>query len=62
MEDIPKKDVLDGLKMATRRTSRKGEYSKGGHSFEILERIDPKAVRCLPNVDRLLKVLDKKLL
>ena len=48
IEDIPKKDVLDGLKNATRKT-KKGGYSdknrKGKHSFEILERIDPEKVR-----------------
>ena len=44
VEDIPKKDVVEGLKNATRQCDKKGEYSKGAHSFQILERIDPNKV------------------
>lgn len=39
IEDVPKQDVYDGLDRATRNT-QKGRYSKGRHSFEILERLD----------------------
>ena len=44
IEQVPKQDVLDSLKRATRNTV-KGNYSKGKHSFEILERLDPVKVR-----------------
>ena len=40
IEDVAKEDVLQGLKNATRQC-KKGEYGKGRHSFEILERVDP---------------------
>lgn len=41
IEGVAKKALLDGLKQATKECL-KGEYSKGEHSFEIVERIDPK--------------------
>jgi len=43
IEEIPKPDILDGLKNATRQTQKR-EYSKGGHSFDILAKIDPQKV------------------
>jgi hypothetical protein len=43
IENISKQDLLNGLKNATRHTS-KGEYSKGGHSFELLSRINASEV------------------
>lgn len=43
IETIPKADLFDGLRRATRKYPA-GEYSKGAHSFPILERIDPKKV------------------
>ena len=39
IECIPKKNVIQSLENATRAT-QKGTYSKGSHSFEILEHID----------------------
>jgi Domain of unknown function (DUF4276) len=39
IEAISKSDLYDGLKTATRDTT-KGIYSKNGHSFEILSKID----------------------
>lgn len=57
VEGIPKDDVLNGLRQATRAT-QKGDYSKGRHSFEILERLDPNAVRASSSwADRLLNTL-----
>ena len=44
VEEIPKRDVLDGLKNASRQCTTKGVYSKGNHSFAILARIDPDQV------------------
>jgi hypothetical protein len=43
IETLPKADVYDGLKRAT-RDCRKGAYSKGRDSFEILAQIDPDRV------------------
>jgi hypothetical protein len=40
VETIPKKDLLDSLERATRKT-RKGRYSKGTHAYELLEKVDP---------------------
>ncbi len=38
-----------------------GEYSKGGHSFEILETLDPAKVRAAsPHADRFVQTLDEK--
>lgn len=44
VEQVAKQDVLDRLEQATRDT-RKGRYSKGEHSFEILAKLDPEKVR-----------------
>jgi hypothetical protein len=43
IEAISKSDLYDGLKKATKDTT-KGSYSKGGHSFEILSKIDANEV------------------
>lgn len=61
IDNIPKADLFAGLKAATRACPAKGEYSKGGHSFEILARIDPARVRASSpvHVGRLLDVLDR---
>lgn len=44
VENIPKVDLFDGLKRAT-KDCPKGEYSKGRHSFQILASIDPEKIR-----------------
>lgn len=60
IEEVAKKDVLDALKNATRR-SRKGEYGKGRHSFDVLERIDPdKVLAASPHATCLLETLREK--
>ena len=57
VEQISKRDVLDGLVQATRGT-RKGPYDKGSHGFEILARLDPSKVRnASPYADRFLEAL-----
>jgi hypothetical protein len=57
IEEIPKADLFDGLKRAT-KDCQKGEYSKGQHSFEILSRIDPSRVAAAsPHANRLLDAL-----
>jgi hypothetical protein len=59
IEQIPKADLLAGLKRAT-KDCLKGEYSKGAHSFQILAQIDPVRVGAAsPFVERSLKVLDR---
>ena len=61
IDNIPKADLLAGLKAATMACPTKGGYSKGGHSFEILALIDPARVSALSPVHagRLLNVLDR---
>jgi hypothetical protein len=44
IDNIPKADLFDGLKRAT-RDCQKGEYAKATHSFQILACIDPAKVR-----------------
>ncbi len=57
IEDVLKQDVYDGLVRATRDT-QKGRYSKGRHSFEILERLDPeKVVEVSPYAKRFIDTL-----
>ena len=57
VEQISKRDVLDGLVQATRGT-RKGPYDEGSHGFEILARLDPsKARNASPYADRFLEAL-----
>ena len=61
VEQIPKKDLADGLKNATRDTS-KGPYHKTAHAPEILARINPGLVRqAAPNCARLFDALQEKL-
>ena len=57
IEKIPKGDIKQKLKHASRNTS-KGAYNKGKHSFEILARLDPEKVRrASPYADRFFKAL-----
>ena len=61
IEKIPKNDVLNGLKNATRSGVSKGEYGKGQHSFDILAQIDPdKVIKASPHAKRLVKTLKAK--
>lgn len=60
IEDVAKDDVLEGLKHATRQC-KKGEYGKGRHSFDILERIDPAQVtNTSPHAGRLVQTMREK--
>lgn len=62
VEDIPKKDVLNGLKAATRNCGKKGEYHKGRHSFKILSCLDPEKVTAAsPHARRLVETLLAKM-
>lgn len=58
VEEIPKQDVFDGLKNATRHCKRKSTYNKGEHSFKILEELSPtKVIGSAPYAKRLLETL-----
>ena len=60
IEDVAEGDVLEGLKRATRQ-SKKSEYGKGRHSFDILERIDPAQVMVAsPHASRLVQTMREK--
>ncbi len=57
VEQIPKNDVINGLKKATQKTSKK-EYGKGSHSGEILQRIDSQKVReSAPHCEKLFETI-----
>ena len=60
IEEISKADLLDGLKRAT-QGCEKNEYSKGRHSFPILETLDPHKVRTASprHAGRFLDVMDR---
>ncbi len=59
IEQISKEDVLDGLVQATRSTT-KGRYDKGAHSFEILAKLDPAKVKnASPYANRFIEALFK---
>ena len=58
IESIAKLDLFRALENATRQAHKKGVYSKGGHSFALLARIDPAKVRnASPQAERLAGVL-----
>lgn len=57
IEQVPKRDALNGLDGAARGTA-KGTYKKGSHSFEILAKIDPtKITDASPHARRFINVL-----
>ena len=60
IEEVAKADLFGGLKNATRQT-KKGEYGKGRHSFDILEQSDAaKILRASPHARRLIGTLRDK--
>ena len=57
VERIAKQDVINGLVRATRDTA-KGRYDKGTHSFQILEKLNPKKVtNASPHAKRFIESL-----
>lgn len=40
LEDVQKSDIMNALNNATKNCKKKGAYSKGQHSFKLLEKID----------------------
>lgn len=60
IEQILKKDVYDGLNSASKST-QKGAYDKGSHSFSILETISLQRVRDVsPYANSFFETLDRK--
>ncbi len=45
IERVSKEDILRRIEQATRGARKKGAYDKGAHSFQILARLDPAAIR-----------------
>ena len=61
VEEIPKTDVLDCLKQATRHT-QKEKYNKTAHAPDILGMLDSEKVRkAAPNCNRLFQELLAKI-
>ena len=61
VEEIPKADLLESLKQATKKT-QKGAYHKTAHAPHILKILDPAKVRkSAPNCERLFRELLRKL-
>jgi hypothetical protein len=57
VEEIPKDEVIDGLRRATRDT-QKGQYDKGRHSFAVLALLNPDLVQqAAPHARRLVSAL-----
>jgi hypothetical protein len=57
VEEIPKQDLLDGLKAATKDIT-KGKYHKTKHAPALLQSIRPAVVRrAAPNCERFFKVV-----
>jgi len=62
IEAVSKADIFNGLKNASRNTKTKGKYGKGGHSFDILSKINPAKVReASGHANILLKTLEEKI-
>ncbi len=60
IENIDKKDIFSSLKMAAKQT-KKANYDKGAHSFEILKNIAPQKVKdASPWAKRLFQYLENK--
>ena len=60
VENIPKPDLYNALRGAT-RDSRKGEYGKGQHSFDLLAQLNPqKVIAASPYAKRLVDTLLSK--
>lgn len=61
IEEILKRDILQGLKKATRACEKKGEYGKGQHSFKILALLNPDSViNASPHAERLIHALRRR--
>ena len=62
VEAIPKDDLLNGIKFATRKTRNDKAYDKGDDSFKIFQMLDSELVRkAFPRAKHLIDVLHKRL-
>jgi hypothetical protein len=63
VEEIPKKDLEDGLRDATKNCAKGGYYeNKASHGAELLKKIDPELVRKVaPNCQKLFDAVLSKL-
>lgn len=63
VEKIPKKDLEDGLRKATRKSTRGGYYeNKAKHAAELLKSVNPELVRkAAPNCQKLFDAVLMKL-
>jgi hypothetical protein len=62
LESVPKSELFDRLKQATRETKTKGAYGKSQHSFKVLATLDPNQVRkASPWAERFFVMLDQML-
>lgn len=62
VEEIPKKDLIDGLRKATAKTQKKKPYHKTEHAPEILKRLNVKTVcDAAPHCKRLFDTLTEKM-
>jgi len=61
IEKVSKSDLYASLEKSTQALGKKKRYGKGRHSFDILEKIDPKMVMTAsPYAKRLIDTLQKK--
>jgi hypothetical protein len=61
VEQVPKLQVEEGLRNASRHAKTKGEYHKTRHGFDLLARIDAgKVRRASTYAERLCDVLHRK--
>ena len=61
IEEVPKSDIQEGLRKATRQCKR-GRYEKASHSFAILAGLSPeKVTEASPHAKRFLSTLKNKL-
>lgn len=61
LESRRKPDVADALQKAT-QSSSKGRYHKGNHSFDLLGRVEPEALKSrLPHFRRFVETLNARL-
>ena len=61
IESISKDRLFDALKNATRETKTKDAYDKGGHSFQILAKLDAdKVIAASPHAAKLLEAIKSR--
>jgi hypothetical protein len=61
LERVLRTDLYNALERATRDCKKRTEYSKGGHSFELVGKLNPAKLRALPHAEQFFAMLEKKL-